>query len=197
VSWIEKYEKREYESILYLLQTYEQGQLTFSGFISDLDEVLRIWEKVTEDWDDPFLSKWSALEAIYLKNQARGPVDEQTEQLVAEMIAELKERIRQVYVPRYCGQALSAINTYEQGEVSLERLAADLWDLLSGLEWLLPDQWDLLQTQLWDLDDVSSYASDYKAQGWEDRHQRWLNGTLTEIRKLLNGTIAAVEPGSS
>jgi hypothetical protein len=198
VRWIEQYTQREYEQILYLLQTYEQGQLSFSGFISDLDELLHVWEKVTDDWGDPFLRKWTALENIYLKNPARGPVGEVTEHLLTEMIAELKKRIQRVYVPRYCGQALSAINAYDQGEVSLQRLATDLWKLLSGLELLLPNQWDLLQTQLRDLDEAVEYDTYYQEQGlvergWEDRHQSRVNGALAEIRQLLRETITTVE----
>ena len=193
--WIEQYTQREYEQILYLLQTYEQGQLTFSGFISDLEELLNVWEKVTEGWDDPFLSKWATVETIYRKNPARGPVDEATEHLVTEMIAGLKDRIRQVYVPRYCEQALSAINAYEQGEVSLGRLVPDLWELLSGLELLLPEQWDLLQTQLRDMDEALEYDTYYKEQGLEARQRSSLNGTLAKIRNLLQELITTVEPG--
>lgn len=187
MKWIEKYTKHQYISLLDVMRAYEAGTITFSDWVDSLDGTLDIWNKVTDEWDDPFLDNWSALERAYTQNSARGSVDAQTDQLARDAIGELKPRIERIIEQSYYKRMLAAVVSYEQGSMSLATLIQNLEQLVNELD-VIPAPWhEPFRHDVWNIEDLES-GSYYWDSTDELAEQKRLNveETLERLKAIIN-----------
>lgn len=197
MNWLEQYKPHQYVSLLDTMRAYRAEEITFSTFVDQLDATLDIWNKVTDEWDDPFLDKWSAVERAYEQNRARGPADAQADQSARDVIGELQPRIERVLEQAYYRRMLAAIADYEQGSMSLATLITDLEHLVNDLD-VVPAPWhEPFRYDVWNIEylESASYYWDSTAELAAQKRLK-VGKTLERLKAMIPPLLATDAPAA-
>jgi len=86
---ISEYDKRQLNSMIKNLIAFENKQIELSSLVCNLESLLHIMERVSDEWEEKFLNEFSILESINAE-MPKMPKDD-IEQLINEAIINLKK----------------------------------------------------------------------------------------------------------